>query len=180
MKKMFFLAAAFACAIGLVSCGDNGNSEENLQFEQFNLTTENPLTIEVIEHDPTASYPVAFTLKLENGNIVAKGGNALPTEEALSHNLPNNPCSSTACIADYGKVKSLEKISKYPDSTEFAANQIATLEHGYVIEAHGSHNINSYNIDGLRDPESVYMRIYLEEEIENGYKIRYEVPFVVE
>lgn len=180
MKKLHFLPI-LAVVFALCATGCKPDPEVEQQFAQYTLTVDNPLALECIEHDPTAAYPVAITLKINaEGQIVAEGGQALPTEQALSNNLPNNPCKSTARIADCGEVKGLSKVTKYPEEDQYAPNQVAALEHGYVIEAHGAHNVSSYGIPALQDPASVYMRVYLEEEVVGGYKIRYEIPFVAE
>lgn len=177
MKKLSIiaLAVAFLCALGVSSC--DKQKENEINFTQWKLTADNPLTITEISHDPAAAYPVCFNVKLENGMIVVEGSAAHPTEAALSNNLPDNPYPSVAVISDCGEMKGLAKIKEYPAADTYAANQIAAVEHGYVVEAHGAANINSYGIAALQDPTSVYMRIWIEQEIEGGYNIRYEVPF---
>lgn len=179
MKKLSILAAAFAfvCTLGLSSCE---KPNEGVEFSKWTLTADKPLTITEISHDETAAYPVCFTLKLVDGQIVAEGSAAHPTEAALSNNLPDNPYPSVARIADCGEIKGLTKIKEYPAETAYAPHQVAAIEHGYVIEAHGSANINSYGIAALKDPTSVYTRVWIESEVEGGFVIRYEVPFVVE
>lgn len=178
MKKMRFLAIAMASLLtfGLVSCGEPEN-EDN--YQTINLSATTFLEIETQVHDQNAAYPVHFKMTLDGGKLVVEGLDSRASETGLANGLSDYSLfHSTAKIADFGKVGGIAKIDEYPEATTFGHEALAVEKHGYVIEVHGSENVNGYENPNLHDPSNLYIRLWLEEPTADGFKVKYEFPFV--
>ena len=86
-------------------------------------------------------------------------------------------------IADYGKAKSLSKVTSIPAASAFSDKVAVEAGHGYVIKAYGTAGLTAIGAaahhTGLFDPEPMYVRICLTEELDGGgFKMSYEYPFV--
>lgn len=176
MKKFRFLAIAMATVLtfGLVSCG-----EDKTPYEGIELNDGEFIEIESLGFDTTASYPVHFKVILINDSLVIESMSSTPTEAAMQiPGMNGRPCFTQAGICDYGEVRSLGKIDEYPSASSLKIAVKAIEKHGYVVEAHGVAQLDAYHIDGLSDIKSQYMRIWLEEATETGFKLRYEFPFL--
>ncbi len=176
MKKLKFLAMAMAAVLtlGFVSCGDD--DEDNA----IELKNGEFIEIEGLGTDSTASYPVHFKMTLENGMLTISNMSSKPTAETQQiPGMNNRDCPTSAKIADVGKVKSLSKIDEYPSASAYSMSVAAAEGHGYVIEAHGAANFDSYGSDAVHDITSQYTRVWLKEATEDGFKVLYEFPFVV-
>lgn len=178
MRKLRILAIMMATALtfGMVGCGDK---DDDLDYEGIILKNGESIEIESFGNDATASYPLHFTITLEKGQIVATGLYSKLTEAALSvPGMSNRDCPTLAKVADVGEVKALSKIEEYPAESEFDGSKAATEKHGYVIMAKGDMNLNGYEHPDLHDPATMYVRMWLEEATDGGFKVRYEYPFV--
>lgn len=176
MKKMRFFAFAMAAVftMGFVSCAN----DDDIEYDEFILHEGESISVEGYGYDTTASYPVCFDVQLLNNQLVVISKSSKPSEQAQQvPGMNNRDCTTDAKIASFGKVKALSKIDEYPAASEFHESALAEEGFGYVVEAHGSANLNSYSNPNLRDITSQYMRIWLEEAKDGGYKVRYEFPF---
>lgn len=176
MKKFRFLAIAMAAMMtfGLTSC----KGDDDIDYTGTTLKDGETVTI---YGDNAASYQLRFTFGIEGGNIVVAGLND-------SADLGTNPnyftnCPTGVSIVDVGKVNGLKKIKEYPADGEFtSATAVAAEKHGYVIKAWGAAGLSVSYPDNpnLKDPETKYARIWLEEANGTGYNLRYDFPFVPE
>ena len=78
-------------------------------------------------------------------------------------------------VDNYGR--NIAKIDEIPAAGDFGNSAPATEKHGYVVEAKGTQNLDAYSNPNIHDPATQYMRIWLEEATDNGFKLRYEFPF---
>ena len=174
MKKMRFLAIAMATILtfGFVSCGPD---DEEIPYEGIELANGEFIEIEDFGNDASAAYKLHFKVYLSSGNLVVEG---LTSDAALTQIPSTMELNTSAKIADFGKVGGLSKIDEIPADGDFANQQPVAEKHGYVVAAKGAANIDSYQNPQLHDPVQQYMRIWLEEATDKGYKLRYEFPFV--
>ena len=174
MKKMRILALAMATMLtfGMVSCGD---PDEELPYEGIELANGEFIEIESFGNDASAAYKLHFKVYLSDSKLVVEG---LESKSEFSM-IPATTVLNTAVkIADFGKVGGLTKIDEIPADADFADSQVATEKHGYVVSAVGAANLDSYGNPDIHDPKMQYMRIWLEEATDKGYKLRYDFPFV--
>ena len=177
MKKLKFLAIAMAAlfTFSVTSCKDE------VEGTTYELNNGEFLEFEGLGTDSTAAYPVHFRMTLQEGMLVITNMSSKPTAQAQqTPGMNNRDCPTSARISDFGKVKSLSKIDEYPAESSYAAEKAAAEGHGYVIEAHGAANLDAYGNENLHDIKSQYARVWLKETTDNGFKILYEFPFVVE
>ena len=176
MKKFNFFAIAMAAlmTLGLTSC----KGDDDIPYKGTVLHNGETVTI---YGDELASYQLRFTFGIDGSNIVTPGLN----DSADLNNAPNffTNCGTGVAIVDMGKINGLNKIEELPSDSEFKeASAPAAEKHGYVIKAWGKANLQgSYPENpNLKDPETKYARIWLEEADGDGYKLRYQFPFVPE
>lgn len=169
---MRFLAIAMATILtfGFVSCGPD---DEETPYEGIELANGEFIEIESFGSDSTAAYKLHFKTYLRNDSIVIE---SLSSNISIS-GMPDMDCRTSALVADMGKVKALSKIDEIPAESELAQAQKAEEKHGYVVVVKGIQNVNAYQNPTIHDPETQYMRIWLEEKTDNGYKLRYGFPF---
>lgn len=171
---MRFLAIAMATILtfGFVSCGPD---DDEIPYEGIELSNGQSIEIEDFGNDATAAYKLHFKVTLSDGKLVAEGLTSKPVINVLPETMD---LATSAKIADCGKVNGLAKIDEAPADADLADNQEATEKHGYVVAVKGAANIDSYQNPQLHDPAIQYMRIWLEEKTDNGFKLRYDFPFV--
>ena len=175
MKKMRFLAIAMAAilTLGFVSCGnDDDNPSEGIE-----LNNGDCIEIEDFGTDATAAYKLHFKVWLSDGKVVAEG---LYSKSVISILPETMDLATSAKVADMGKVNGLNKLDEIPADEELSDSQDAVEKHGYIIAVKGAANIDSYQNPDLHDPAQQYMRLWLEEKTDNGFKLRYEFPFTPE
>ncbi|MBQ3949888.1 MAG: hypothetical protein II661_05380 [Bacteroidales bacterium] len=172
MKKFRFLAIAMATmlTLGMVSCGPK---DEDVPYEGITLNNGEFIEIDSYGTDTTAAYKLHFKVYLSDGSLVIEN---LTNNHNIS-GLPDMACTTGAKIADAGKVKGIAKIDEIPAAGDFGNSAPATEKHGYVVEAKGTQNLDAYSNPNIHDPATQYMRIWLEEATDNGFKLRYEFPF---
>ncbi len=171
---MRYLAIAMATLLtfGMTSC--KGGEED---YDGLTMTADTEFELESIEHDATAAYPVHFKISMRNDSIVVTGMTSKPTLA----DLPNTMDLGTAVtIADCGRAGKLDKIAPnvddLPEASSFGKGQPIEEKHGYVIEAHGNANLDSYQNPAIHDPASLYVRFWVEEVLEDGnLHVRYEI-----
>lgn len=175
MKKLRFLAIAMATVLtfGMVSCGPK---DDDVPYEGITLNDGEFIEIESFGNDASAAYKLHFRVYLSSGSLVIEN----LTSNIVITGMPDMACTTSAKIADIGKVSGIAKIDEVPEASEFKDNVPATEKHGYVVEAKGTQNINAYENPNMHDPATQYMRIWLEEATSNGFKLRYEFPFTPE
>lgn len=156
---------------GFVSCGPD---DDEIPYEGIELSNGQSIEIEDFGNDATAAYKLHFKVTLSDGKLVAEGLTSKPVINVLPETMD---LATSAKIADCGKVNGLAKIDEAPADADLADNQEATEKHGYVVAVKGAANIDSYQNPQLHDPAIQYMRIWLEEKTDNGFKLRYEFPF---
>lgn len=174
MKKLRFLAIAMAAALSfsLASCGDDPTEYDGLEMHEGDF-----IEIEGYGYDTTAAYPAHFKVTLQNDSLIITNMSSL-NNAASQALLGERNCPTAASIADMGKVKSLSKINHYAGANDYKAGVPAVEGHGYVVLAVGNAHFNEgYNNPDIHDLSAQHMRIWLEEAIEDGYKVRYEFPF---
>lgn len=176
MRKLRFLAIAMATALtfGMVSCGDK---DKDLPYEGIELANGEFIEIEDFGNDASAAYKLHFKVYLSSGNLVVEG---LESTSDMTQIPSTMVLNTSAKIADFGKVGALSKIDEIPADGDFADLQPAVEKHGYVVAVKGDAKLNSYSIEGIHDPALQYMRIWLEEATDKGFKLRYDFPFVPE
>ena len=172
MKKMRLLAIAMATVLtfGFVSCGN----DDDIPYEGIELANGEFIEIEDFGTDVTASYKLHFKVKLESGKLITEG---LTTTSHLSQIPSTYTLNTSAKIADCGKVNGLNKLDKTPAEADLAAEQPATEKHGYIVAVKGAANLDNLGNPDFHDPALQYMRIWLEEATDKGFKLRYEFPF---
>ena len=172
MKKMRLLAITMATMLtfGFVSCGN----DDDIPYEGIELANGEFIEIEDFGTDTTASYKLHFKVRLENGNLVVEG---LNTTSHLTQIPSTYILNTSARIADCGKVNGLNKLDAAPAEADLAAEQVAVEKHGYVVAAKGAANLDNLGNPTFHDPALQYMRIWLEEATDKGFKLRYEFPF---
>lgn len=180
MKKNKFLALALValCAGGLCSCNPDKDIEDDLTT--FSLTADTPYLVEnYTQADTSAVYGHTFSLTLEGTNCIPVGG-VSPMNEAFVNVLPaSTVCKSSATIVEYGKAKSISAIKSIP-SSGYASSVTLQKHYGYVVKVVGEANVNSYNNPNYHDPADMYLRFYVEDELDNGgYSIVVQYPFTV-
>ena len=175
MKKMrlFAIAMATMLTFGFVSCGN----DDEIPYEGIELSNGQFIEIEDFGADTTAAYKLHFKVWLSDGKIVCEGLTSKPTASILPETMD---LATSAKVADCGKVNGLNKLDEAPAEADLADNQTAAEKHGYVIVVKGAANIDSYQNPDLHDPAQQYMRMWLEEKTDNGFKLRYEFPFTPE
>ena len=176
MKKARIWAIAMAAfmTVGFVGCGDK---DKDIEYTGNTLKNGESIEINDFGNDATASYKLHFTLTLKNGFLYTKGLESEPTEEAIKAGITTEKGKTSALIADCGEVKGLSKIEEYP--TAGYVDSIAAVEkHGYVMKFKGSANWDMYQNDKIHDPAEQYLRIWLEEQTDEGFNLRYEWPWV--
>lgn len=177
MKKFRFLAIAMATmlTLGMVSCGPK---DEDVPYEGITLNNGEFIEIDSYGTDTLASYKLHFKVYLSDGNLVVEG----LTNNHNINGLPDMNCTTGVKIADFGKVKGIAKIDEIPAASEFKESVAATEKHGYVVEAKGTQKLTGAypGHPEIYDPVEHYMRIWLEEATDNGFKLRYEFPFTPE
>lgn len=173
MKKIKFLAFAMATMLtfGMVSCGDK---DKYLPYEGIELANGEFIEIEDFGSDATAAYKLHFKVWLSSGNLVVEG---LTSTSPFSQVPETMVLNTIAKIADCGKVGGLSKIDEAPAESDLADAQPAAEKHGYVVAVKGGANLDSYSLPDIHDPVQQYMRIWLEEATDKGFKLRYEFPF---
>jgi hypothetical protein len=177
--KLFSLAMACLLAFSFTSCGGDDEVEN---AKTFNLSSSAPFV--VTNYYPTSAkidstYALSFTAALSNGYITVTGQK--PTEgyfAVLSHDFVTG-----VKIADYGKAKSLSKVTSIPAAGKFSNKVAVEKGHGYVIKAYGTLDLAALGAaahhPGLYNPDTLYIRVCLEDELDNGgFKMTYEYPFV--
>jgi len=177
MKKFNFFALTLATvlAFGTTGCTKE-DPNETAGYPSLELTATNSLTIQTQKHDTTAAYALNFTISLDGGYLVVKGGTSSPD---VSLNLPaTTVCPTATSVADYGEVDELANVENYPDTSEFKSKILCEEGHGYVVEAHGAANLSAYGNPAIHDPAKLYVRIYVSEATDNGFKIYYQYPFI--
>lgn len=166
---------AAVMTVGFISCGDK---DKDITYTGNTLKNGESIEIESFGNDADAAYPLHFTLTLNNGYLVAKGLESKPTEAAYAMGLTSEVGKTRAKIADCGEVKGLSKIENYPQDAALKDSVAATEKYGYVLKIEGAANFNVYQNDKLRDPGTHYMRVWLEEQTDEGFNLRYEFPWV--
>lgn len=170
------MTAVLALAVGM--CFTSCKKEEDDTTPRFTITENTPFEFgPSLAHDTSAAYGVAFKLSLKNNRFIADGVTVVPTDKLPSGTMR---CNNAAKIADYGKVRNLDKITKYPSAADFSDAVNTTLEHGYVLKVWGSHNVNAYSNPAIHDPDTLFFKFYVEKEADGGYTCTYEQPFVEE
>ncbi|MBP5327500.1 MAG: hypothetical protein J6Y98_06285 [Bacteroidales bacterium] len=179
MKKMRFFAIALATLMTLcvVSCKSDDDIEGLVKETLVNGGS--PLYLHY--KDANASYELRLNISLENNNIVVTG----LTDTLNQTGYPTMPGMNTICgIVDDGKCGSLSAINEFPEDNEFldAAGHFvvsvpAAKKHGYIIKVVGDGKLNAYQLPDIKDPETQYARLWLEEETSNGFNVKYEFPF---
>ena len=175
MKKFRFLTFAMAAMLtfSFASCGPDEPEEA---YDGIELNNGEFIEIETSEHDASASYPVHFKIKLQNGNLAIESLTSKANEAGLAAGLiAATDFPTKAVIADIGKVSGIEKITNLPAATEFKDDAPAVEKHGYIIEAHGTYGLNAYQNPNLKDPVSLYVRLWLDEATANGFKVKYKI-----
>lgn|SRR5574344_865404 len=177
MKRFGFLTLAVVAVLGFCTTSCTKDANEEAGYASIELTSTNALTINTQVHDTSAAYPLNFSVSIgDGGYLVVTGGTSSPD---VSLNIPaTTVCATTATIADYGKVRKLDKIESYPESTEFESKVLCEEGHGYVVKAYGSANLSAYGNPAIHDPAAMYVRIYVSEATDNGFKIYYQYPFI--
>lgn len=172
---MRFLAIAMATILtfGFVSCGD----DDEIPYEGIELNNGEFIEIESFGTDSTAAYKLHFKVWLSDGKLVVEG---LTSTSAITAIPETMSLSTSVKIADCGKVNGLNKLDEAPADGDLADSQNATEKHGYIVVAKGSANVDIYQNPDIHDPVQQYMRIWLEEKTDNGFKLRYEFPFTPE
>lgn len=184
--RLFAAAMAVAVAFGLSSCG----SDPDAPYDGFTMTTENAIEAETLEHSPDASYPVHFSVTWDGGNLVVTPLISKPVEGSP---LGNRDCETAVRIGTVERVSGLDKIDEVDDiegswdpswstandpaPASVAVTIPATAKYGYIIEARGVSNVNAYGNPAVKDPTSMYMRLWVEEIVEGALHVRYEYPF---
>ena len=182
MKKMRFFAIALATLMtfGVVSC----KSDDDIEGLVSETLVNGGSPIYLHYKEANGCYELRFNISLENNNIVVTG----LTDTLNKPGLPSMPNMNTACgVVDAGKSGSLSGIDEYPADNDFvgADNHLivsvpAAKKHGYVIKVIGDGKLNQYGLPDVRDPETQYARLWLEDEATNGFKVKYEFPFKAE
>ncbi len=177
MKKFRFLAIAMAAfmTISFVGCGDK---DKDLDYTGSVLKNGESIEILDMGTDQTAAYPLHFKLTLKNGFLYAENMSSKPTEAAFSYHMPDIDCPTSASIVDCGEIKGLTDLTTYPIAG-YADSIAATEAHGYVIMAKGNAKVDMWENENLHDPVAQFMRIWLEEQTDEGFKLRYEWPWVI-
>ena len=183
MKKTRFFAIMMAAlmTIGLVSC----KNDDEIPYDGKTLANGEFIEIESYGNDNNASYKLHFTMGLENNFLVMTGLDSPIVDPPLG--MPDIECHTGIAIMDFGKVSGLVKIDEIPADNEFKdqdnkyVNSLPAVEkHGYVIKVWGAENLDSYQHPQLHDATTQYIRLWLEEQTDNGFKLRYEFPYVPE
>lgn len=165
---------ATVLTFGMVSCGDK---DKDLAYEGIELANGDCIHIESFGTDTTAAYKLHFNVWLSDGKLVVEG---LTSTSTFTQIPATTVLNTNVKIADFGKVGGLSKIDEAPAEGDLADSQTATEKHGYVVVAKGGANLNSYGNAQIHDPAQQYMRIWLEEATDKGFKLRYDFPFTPE
>lgn len=178
MKKIKFFVVAMAALMtfGMTSCKDDGVINESVT-----LTKDKPIIISSKGTDTTATYPIKVKISLEGSEIVVLGQPSSPdaSTESILH---NRDCGNYATVADFGEVKKLKKINAIPDAKKFGEKVVATEKHGYVIKGEGKANLNAYSnqYPQLKDPQPLYIRLFVSKAAGDGFEVEYDYPFTVD
>lgn len=174
--KFFSMVMAALMVFGLTSCKDDGVVNETVT-----LTKDNPIIISSKGQDTNATYPIKLKISLEGSEIVVLGqpSSPDPSTESILH---NRDMGNAAYIADFGEVSKLKKINSYPDGSKFGEKVVATEKHGYVIRGEGKANLNAYaaQYPELKDPDPLYIRLFVKKAADNGFEVEYDYPFTVD
>lgn len=176
--KLFSLVMACVMAFSFVGCSD----DEVENAKEYSLTTDAPFV--VTNYCPSgvaidSTYGLSFTAALSNGYITMTGQK--PTKGY--YGILNHQFVTGVKIADFGKAKTLSKVTSIPATSAFSDKVAVEKGHGYVIMAYGTAGLTAIgdanHHPGLFDPDTLYIRVCLEEELDGGgFKMTYEYPFV--
>lgn len=189
MKKLnilsIFMAVAVVLALAFTSC----KKEEVKNSKSWNLTKSAPFVVKDYVADGVSrdsTYGLSFQAELKGGNSMAVMG--LPPSvfyHALTSFAQNGQLNAKVSIADFGKAKSLSKVTSIPGSGEFKESVSLEVNHGYVMKVEAPIDLAAIGAQahhpGLVTPATLYIRFCTEEELSgDGFKLSYQYPFVPE
>lgn len=179
ITTLFFMAVVLT--LGFTSCKDK--EVEGLQT--WNLTSAAPFVVSNYVApglSPDSTYGLSFVAQLNGGNnMTVKGLTPTVFYAALIANQQNGLLTSKVSIADFGKSKSLADVTSIPNDGAFKESVSLEMEHGYVMKVQATFDLGQYaeHHPGLRTPSTLFVRIWVEEELDGGgFKISYQYPFV--
>ncbi len=127
-----------------------------------------------------STYALSFAIWLRDGQLEVQG--LKPT--VGFHGLLTTASFVTGVkIAQYGKAKTLSKITSIPAAGSFGDKAAVEQGYGYVIKAYGTIDLEAIgattNHPGVVNPDTLYLRMALTEELkEGGFTMAYAFPFV--
>lgn len=185
MKKFNILSIfmAVVLALGFTSCKE----EEVENSLKWDLTSTTPFVVnDYITPGvaPDSTYGLSFQAVLSGGNKIVVSG-LVPTKfyYGLVTYANSGQLSAVVSIADFGKVKSLSKVTSIPGEGEFKSQVALEVNHGYVIKVKAPLDLKQFTAHhpGLVTPSTFYIRLCTEEELAGGgFKLSYQYPFVPE
>lgn len=182
MKKLNILSIFMAAvlALGFTSCKE----EEVENSKTWNLTNNTPFVVsDYIAPGvaPDSTYGLSFQITLRDGNNVVVSG-LIPSKfyYALVNYANSGQLNANVSIADFGKAKSLSKVTSIPGEGAFKDKVALEVDHGYVMKVQAPLDLKQFTAHhpGLVTPSTIYVRFCVEEELDGGgFKLTYQYPF---
>ena len=177
MKKFKLLAVTLlaALSLGLTSC------DKDKDYDYQSATIKNGEYF-LSKHEfgvvDTAGYKLNFRCGIVNGNVVVE---CFDSEPEFPHNAGASNYNTAGGVYDAGKVKGMTLIESKPADASFTSTSAkAEKKHGYVIKIWGADETYPEAYEQhpeMRPPSPVYVRLWIADEDDGSYEIRYEYPW---